>query len=337
MGLIGPISTMSQHNMPEGLRQGVELCACGEQRLALHLLFYLLGFHLRSSLQALFHGLRRETLLIGALDGLASVVVVAEHEDGIVGQEGEQRRFLLCHAHLRHDGGLLATLLRQLILHLEGADGVDVVAEEVDAERILVAEAEYVEDAAAQGKLSGLVNVVYLAETQLTQFLQHLLHIYCLSLSQRQRVVVKLLARHHHLGQGFRERYNVEPTPIPSPREGGGNVTLQRLSRGKSIFQTPLPWGGVGGGLQLRQHLCAQDFVGRVFLSVFHGPLVAGGEEQHVAVAHLLRQVVVKIACLLSVLQDEEKDFLELQRSEDHRRRRGRQPLKGHPPHFLIP
>ena len=85
MGLIGPISTMPQHNMPEGLRQGVELCACGEQRLALHLLFYLLGFHLRSSLQALFHGLRREALLIGSLDSLAGVVVAAEHEDGIVG------------------------------------------------------------------------------------------------------------------------------------------------------------------------------------------------------------------------------------------------------------
>ena len=48
----------------------------------------------------------------------------------------------------------------ELVFDLKGADGVDVVTEEVDAEGILTAETIDVEDGASQGKLSWFIDIV---------------------------------------------------------------------------------------------------------------------------------------------------------------------------------
>ena len=90
-----------------------------------------------------------------------------------------------------------------VVVDLEGADGVDLVAKEIDTVGVFVAEGVDVEYAATKGKLAGLVDVVDLAEPQLAQTGAEIADHHRLALLQEQRAVVKVLARHHHLGQGL--------------------------------------------------------------------------------------------------------------------------------------
>ena len=171
--------------------------------VALHLLLYLSRFHLCSVSQTLLHGLLREALPIDILYGLAHKLQVFRNQQGIVGQELQDGLFLLYGSQLRHDIHMVATLLRQLVLYLESADRVDLVAKEVEAERELVAIGIDVEDRAAKGKLSWLVDVVHLAETKLTQRLTDSVHADGLLLFEGQSTGIELLARHHHLGKSL--------------------------------------------------------------------------------------------------------------------------------------
>ena len=73
-----------------------------------------------------------------------------------------------------------------------------------------------------------------------------------------------------------------------------------------------------GGGLLLldegldgRQRLGAQDFVGRVDLSVLDAALVAAGEERHRPFATNLDKVVVEIACPLLIVEHEDDDAID--------------------------
>ena len=240
-------------------------------------MLYLVALHLGGTLQTLGHGLRGETLLIGILDGVAHKVVVLEHQPSVGRQEAQQRLLLLDARQLRHDVYPATTLLRQLVLHLEGADGVYLVAEEVDAEGKLVTEGEDVEDAAAQGKLPRLVDVVDLVETEVAQCLQHLVDIGRLALLQRQRAVVEVLARHHHLGQCL----------------GIGDDEQTATFHGTMYI--------VHG----RQHLGTQYLAGRVLLAVLDGPPIRRGEVEHGRLAHDLAQVVVEVARLVDILKHE--------------------------------
>ena len=55
------------------------------------------------------------------------------------------------------------------------------------------------------------------------------------------------------------------------------------------------------------QYFCAEDFVGGVALCVLHGTAVAAGEEEHLLVAQNLYEVVIEIARLLSIVQDDKE------------------------------
>ena len=193
----------SQLYSPERLGIGGELCTGDNLTVALHLLFYLAGLHFGGILQTLRQGLRRKALLVGALDGFAHKCEVLAYQDGVFGQELQHGVLLHLGRQLGHDVGLLAALLRQLVLHLKGTYGVYLVAEEVDAEGVLATVAEHVEDAAAQGELAGLVDIVHLVEPQLAQLFQHVVGLHRLPLLQGQRPAVQLLAGDHHLGHGL--------------------------------------------------------------------------------------------------------------------------------------
>ena len=69
------------------------------------------------------------------------------------------------------------------------------------------------------------------------------------------------------------------------------------------------------------EHFRAQYLAGGIFLAVFDGTLVGRGEEEHLPVAQLLRQVVVEVAGLLGVLKNENQRLAGLHGAEDHRRR----------------
>ena len=164
--LLSPLST--KNDVPELRQLLLKLRRTGQLQLASHVVHQLLAFHLRSGLQSFGNSLRREAFLVDALHGVGDEGKVLRHQYTIVGQHLEERHLLsLGSRQFGHNLHRLTTFLRQLVLHLERADGVDFIAKEVDAERQLMAEAVDVEDASAHGKLTGLVDVVFFVESQL--------------------------------------------------------------------------------------------------------------------------------------------------------------------------
>ena len=174
--------------------------------LAAQLLLYLVLLHFGSCLfQTLRNGLSRKALLIGAVDGIGHVGIVPEGQQCLLWQKLQQRLLVLGLAsQLGHDVHLFATALRQLVLHLKRADAVYLVAEEVDTEGELAAEAVHVEDRATQGILPRLVDIIHLTEAEILQRLFDGGRTDGLPRLERQRATVEPFLRHHHLGHGLR-------------------------------------------------------------------------------------------------------------------------------------
>ena len=174
----------------------------------LNLIMALRALHMGKN-EAFLQGLLREALLIDALDGLANKLLVAHHQQGVLWQELQNRLLLFNGRELWHDVHAVAALLRQLVLNLEGADGVDIVAKEIKTKRKLMTVGIDIEDGATQGKLTRFIDIVNLAEAKLTQGLADAVHADALVLCQCQTTGIQLLARHHHLGQCLRIGDNI--------------------------------------------------------------------------------------------------------------------------------
>ena len=80
---------------------------------------------------------------------------------------------------------------------------------------------------------------------------------------------IETLLGNHHLGQSLGIRHNVE-------------LRIKRIEFGEDF--------------------CAKDLGGCIALGILDGTTIAGGEEQHVLIAHELGEIVIEIACLLSIL-----------------------------------
>ena len=115
---------------------------------------------------------------------------VARDEYGILRQERKKRHLFADSRQFRHNLHPVALVLRQLRLDLEGTDGVDVVAEEIDTERQFTAERIDVEDTAAQSELARFIDIVNLAESQFTQGIHGTVDIHRLALPQHQHPLV---------------------------------------------------------------------------------------------------------------------------------------------------
>ena len=149
--------------------------------------------------------------MVGAVDGIAHVQIVFGNQHGIVRQEGQQRHLLGAGpCQLRHNLDAVATVARQLCLHLEGSDTVDVVAKEVDAEGILATVGVDIENGAAKGKLAWLVDIVNLVETKVGQRRLNVCHTDGLIRRQCQCALAEHTLVDHHLGNGLRVSDNVE-------------------------------------------------------------------------------------------------------------------------------
>ena len=227
------------------------------------------------SLHAFRHGLRREPFAVDAVNSIADEEQVFGDEQGVGREKREEGDALLGgRGQLGHNLYAFAPFARQLVGHVEGADGVNVVAEEIDAERVFAAEAEHVEDGAAQCKLPRLVDIVHLVEAELAQLRGNGGRVHLLSLFQRQRALVHLSLRDDQFSQSLGI---------------ADDETAAAACRAAA------------------QHLRAQNFVGCVALRIFDGAAVGRGVEQHQLVAQHLRQVVVEIAGLLLVVEHEQR------------------------------
>ena len=81
----GPLQTAETLSEKRGLAQ---------HRLAAHLLTYLLLLELGGALHALRHGLRREALVVGALNDVVKIMIVLHHHQRVGGQEVGKWNFL---------------------------------------------------------------------------------------------------------------------------------------------------------------------------------------------------------------------------------------------------
>ena len=148
-GGIGHTRCMSAHlDTTEGRGLMHELRSGHELSLLVHLFQDGLLLHLGSFFHTLLQGLRRETFVVGTPNGIVHIQEVLDHQHRIGRQKREKRHPLLHHSQLRHYLHLLALVFRQLGVHLESADRVYVVTEEVYAERQLTAVGVDIQNAA---------------------------------------------------------------------------------------------------------------------------------------------------------------------------------------------
>ena len=145
---------------------------------------------------------QRHILLESGIDGITHIQIVLGGNDGILGQQ-RQERLLSCLVGLqfRHYLYPVTRIQRELILYLEGAHALHIVAKKVDTIRVLAAVTIHVEDRATQRKLSGLVHVIHLVKAQLAQLFGNIAYGHLLPFLNHHRTVVQRLLGYHHLGQ----------------------------------------------------------------------------------------------------------------------------------------
>ena len=156
--------------------------------------------------------------------------------------------------HVGQHADLVQLFDRQLAHGVEGAERVDLVVEELDAEGVLVGVGVDIHDAAAHGVLAGLHDKVDTVEVVLLEGLDDEVHIDLGSFGYAEGVARQGAFRHHLLIQGFRVAHHRE----------------------------------AAAGGQLLHHLAALHDIGIVGLEqvaavVFAAALAAvgGGEKQH--------------------------------------------------------
>ena len=256
----------------------LELACGGEVYFLSHLTADALCLQLGSSLQLLREALGGESFLIDLLDTVVDKSKVLHHHQGILAEEVEERLLVGLQAgQLGHNLYLLPLVLRQLVLHVEGADGVYLVTEEVDAEGIFATVGIDVEDASPDGKLSRLIHIVGLLEAKLPQGMDDSGQRHLLRHGETEDPVVQVLLAHHQFCEGIGIGDDVD-----------GMV-----------------------GREACQHLGAENLIGSILLSVFHGAPVTGWKEESPLLPHHLGEVVVEIARLVGIVQHKQHRTLQ--------------------------
>ena len=200
------------------------------------------------------------------LHALKQVACVAHGQQRAGGNETEHRYthgVVAAGGHVGGHGHTLHLLLGKLGLYAEGADGVDLVAEEVDAVGKLVGIAEHIDYGAAHGELPGLIHIVLAHESVVEHPARELVEAQLATHGNLQGVVAHSLARGHTLGHGL----------------GVGHHEAQR--------RVVVP---------VREGLGAEHLRGRVLLAVFYIAFVARGEEHHRLLSAEGAEVLVEVS-----------------------------------------
>ena len=218
-----------------------------------------------------FEGAAAQSLLANGLDTLPEPVDVAHHQHHVATHEVEQRHAIVN----RLIGGVVddaharEPLLGELRLDIKSANAVNLIAKEIDAVRVFVAEGINVEDGAAHRELPRFVDIIHLLEVQLTQLYGHLRQIHLAADVESDCRLLNLILRHNFLGQCL----------------GTSNHPPQ-----------------VGIVVPAVEDLGAQDFLRGIDLAILDVALVARREHKHIVLARELAQVVVEIARLVEVV-----------------------------------
>ena len=186
--------------------------------LLTHFAHNLLLLHLRGALKTFRKGLLGEAVVINLLNGRAEIEAVLEDQQGVLGQHGSEG-LLVCGGlcQFRNNLNRLLRVLRELVCHLERADGVHLVAEEVDAEGQFGRVRIDVDDASAHRKLSRFVNIVDLLEAKIAHLSSEVSEVYDVAYADAYGALVEVSLRHHKLAESFRTAYHIEEARIVLP------------------------------------------------------------------------------------------------------------------------
>ena len=165
-------------------------------------------------------------------DAFAHPLYILAGDDGRRGQELHERdAACLVLAETGCNGDLCQALFRELRVDLEGAERVDLVAEEVDTIGVLGRIAEDVEDGAAHGKLPGLIDIIDALETSVDKHIGHKFRIDLLLLVEGDDGILHLLALCHLFGQGL---------GIGHHKEGGAGLFARSVGWGRLLLDERL-------------------------------------------------------------------------------------------------
>ncbi len=167
----------------------------GDQlRIATQLALDVTLFHLGGLSHLLHTGLLGETFLVGPVDSITHIKVVFHHEQRLLGDKRQERHLVASlGSQFRNNLYTITAILRQLILHLERTNGVNIVTEEIDTIRILATVRIDIEDRTAKGKLSWFIDIVNLTKPKLPEAFLHLSHIDGLPLFQGESAGIETL------------------------------------------------------------------------------------------------------------------------------------------------
>ena len=139
----------------------------------LHFVANALRLHLCGTLQLFREALRGESIGIDTVDAIIYIGEILHHDEGGRGQEMEETLLgRLDIGEFWHDFDVLTLVFRELSLHIEGADGVDLI----DTERKFTTVGIDIEDASTHGKLPRLINIIGLCELIFAQGMRHIAH-----------------------------------------------------------------------------------------------------------------------------------------------------------------
>ena len=229
------------------------------------------------------HGIDQRRLLHLAQHAAAQVVHAAQSVVGIVEPvdgvaEESRHRNLVFGADIQVGDDLHAfgLVVRQLARYVETADGVDLVAEEIDAERTALGIGEHIDYAAAQRVLPGFVDEIDLHEPTFDEALLQIVDAHTIAHAQADAPLAEGTLIGHALGQsiGIGAHHQIAVVHVAD---------------------------GVHGVGALHHTL-------RVLLAVEDRFLVRGGEEMHTFLVQKGVEVVEQVGRGIAVLGNEQVD-----------------------------
>ena len=146
----------------------------------------------------------------------------------------------------RNDFDGITLILRKLVFDVESADGIYLITEEIDTERIFATVGIDIEDASTNGKLTRFIDVISLLKSEITQLMHDIYLCYLLSDRKFEDSLIQNLLGNHEFRQGIRIRNDID-------------LLASRQSC---------------------QHFRSQDFVCRIPLTVLDSAAVAGRKEE---------------------------------------------------------
>ena len=268
----------------------VEAWSRTQIRLGIHLTTYLLLFLLGSTSHSIVQRLWRETLVVCLTNDINNEAHIVANKHTTLWQELRKRHFLLRESSkLRHDVDFLALVGWELILNLECAYRLNLIAEEIKTERQVIRERIHIENASANSKLPRLIYIILHTETEVAQLMLNVRDIDSLSYGKMYCTVIKDCLINRHFCKGRR---------IGNDEERRTWQLICLFWSGSSIIRR-IFYSILSERRQSRENLCTENLVCSISLTVFYGTSITWREEKSWCIQ--LHQIMIEIACFVGI------------------------------------